>query len=173
MTDIITSDLIDLDIELHDKTMVLNHIIKKMNEHNRTNDKNKLLEDILLREGEGPTSMGFGVAIPHAKSDSVLKPSVIYLRLKEEIDWNEDNNIKMIFGICVPVSSSGDQHLKILANISRSLLNEDLRRELLNVKSTEKCEQILSTINDEWNALLLILEYRMEIEWMIMDEFNY
>lgn len=148
MTDVITSDLIELDIELHDKTMVINHIIKKMIKHNRTNDKNKLLEDILLRESEGPTSMGFGVAIPHAQSNSVLKSSVIYLRLKEEIDWNEDNNIKMIFGICIPSSNSDNQHLKILANISRSLLNEDLRMELLNVKSIKECEQILSTINE-------------------------
>lgn len=148
MTEIITSDLINLDIELHDRTEVINHIVEKMDKHNRTSDKSKLLEDIFLREGEGPTSMGMGVAIPHAQSDSVIKASVIFLRLKEEIDWNDDSNIRLIFGICVPSLNTDNQHLKILANIARSLLNEDFKRKLLDVKTIEESEQILSTINN-------------------------
>lgn len=147
MTKIITADLIELDIELQGKLDVINYIVKKMDDLRRTSDKNKLLEDIFIREKEGPTSMGLGVAIPHAQTDSVTVPSVIFIRLKKDIDWNDDSNIRLIFGICVPTSDSNNQHLKILANISRNLLNEDFRNQLLTINTSKECEKILSKIN--------------------------
>jgi len=148
MTKVITADLIELDVELHNKFDVINYIVKKMDVLHRTTDKSKLLEDIFLREKEGPTSMGLGVAIPHAQTDSVTAPSVIFIRLKKDIDWNDDSNIRLIFGICVPTSNSDNQHLKILAKISRNLLNEDFRSQLLTANTSEECEKILNKIND-------------------------
>lgn len=145
--DVISQELIDLDIKIQSKERVIEHAADKMLEFNRTNDVEKLIEDVYLREEEASTSMGFGVAIPHAQSTAVTEASVVFMRLNEGIDWNEDKDVQLIFGIFVPSENVDNTHLKILAQIARKLVNEEFRNYLMTVETVEECEKLLESIN--------------------------
>lgn len=144
---VISQDLMDLDIALKDKAAVIEWIADKMVASNRTDKPLGLIEDIYHREAEASTSMGFGVAIPHAQSSAVTIASVVFLRLKSGIEWNEDEGVRLIFGICVPQENVDNTHLKLLSKIARKLVNETFREELLTVKTLEECERLLASIN--------------------------
>lgn len=145
---VISQKLIELDIDIQNKDQVIEYISDLMAENSRANDKEKLIKDIYLREEEASTSMGFGVAIPHAQSSAVLEASVVFIRLKDEIDWNEDKDVRLVFGIFVPSENVDNTHLKILAQIARNLVNEDFRNQLLTVKTGKDCEYLLESINN-------------------------
>lgn len=144
---IITHELIELDVDLKSKDSIINYIVDTLKKHTRIDDKDQLLTDIYEREEEASTSMGFKVAIPHAQSLPVLESSVVFLRLKDEADWNEDTDVRLIFGIFVPKSNADNSHLKILAKIARKLASEEFRNKLLEVETVEECEKLLQSIN--------------------------
>lgn len=145
--EIITKDMIQLDVDLEGKESVINHLANLMNQYDRISNKEKLLEDIYLREEETSTSMGLNVALPHAKSTAVIKPSVVFLRLKHKINWDTDDNVKMVFGIFIPIKNTDNEHLKILAQLARKLMDPEFREELLNAKSKEECKLLLDSLN--------------------------
>lgn len=145
--EIIREEFIKLDINLKNKKEVIDYIANVLIKSNRARDKGSLLNDVYLREEEASTSMGLGIAIPHAKSLYIKEPTVVFLRLKEAIKWNEDKNIKMIFGIFVPIENVDNQHLKILSSLSRKLADEQYREALLKVKSIKDSERLLQGLN--------------------------
>ena len=50
-------------------------------------DVDQFMEDIYLREAEGITGIGNGVAIPHGKSKSVTRIGIAIAKLKQAIAW--------------------------------------------------------------------------------------
>lgn len=149
--EVISQELIELDINIETKDRVIEYAAKKMTEFKRINDKEKLIEDIYLREEEASTSMGLGVAIPHAQSSAVLEASVVFIRLKNEINWNDDKDVRLVFGIFVPSENVDNTHLKILAQIARKLASEDFRNQLLTIQTVEECAKLLESINNQLN----------------------
>jgi len=144
---IISEDLILLDYDIDNKDNVIEFLVDRMQKTNRITNGEILTNDVYLREEEASTSMGFGVAIPHAQSSSVLESSVVFIRLKNDITWNDDKGIRLIFGIFVNESNPDNTHLKILAKLARKLVQEEFRERLLEVKSTKECQDLLESIN--------------------------
>lgn len=111
------------------------------------NYKKKILDVLLAREALGSTAIGQGVAIPHAKCDSVDKLVACLGISKKGLDFDSlDGELSHIFFLLVaPVDSAGP-HLKALAKISR-LLKEKYVRD--NLKSVEDEKAILRIIQQE------------------------
>ena len=59
------------------------------------------------------------IAIPHGKSDAVLKPSVVFGIQQDGVDWKslDGGEAKLIFMIAVPRNSKQNAHLKVFANV--------------------------------------------------------
>ena len=103
------------------------------------------------RENLGPTGMGHGVAIPHARVNSVNSIKGLFAKLIKPIDFGsmDSQNVDLIFVLIAP-HESGANHLKALAKVSRILRN----------KST--CEKLRSTLDK--SALFSILTTDKEIQ---------
>lgn len=104
-----------------------------------------------LQEREEQVSTGFekGIAIPHAKIAGLTEPIITIVKT-EGIDWNsmDGENTDLILNILVPENGS-DQHLKILAQLTRKLINDDFIKQLKNATNTELVEIINSIKIDE------------------------
>ncbi|KRL76246.1 PTS sugar transporter subunit IIA [Ligilactobacillus equi] len=100
-------------------------------------DVDAFVADVFSREDELPTYIGHNIGLPHSKSDHVKNAVVVVGRLNNPIIWNNDNQVDLIFLIAVPKKSAGDLHLKILAQLARSLMHEDFRNGLRNLDSEE------------------------------------
>jgi fructose-specific phosphotransferase system IIA component len=145
--ELVSEDLILLDIDVKSKEEVLNNIAFLLEKDNRLNSKELFIRDVYLREEELSTSMGLNMAIPHAKSEGVKVTSLVFLRLKNEITWNEEDKVRFIFGIAVPKENDDNIHLKILSNLARKLINEEYVSYLSEVQDKKECVELLSVMN--------------------------
>src|SRR5699024_937499 len=105
-------------------------------------------KDILDRESEGTTGLGMNIAIPHAKSGAVKRPAVVYGRNTGGVDWNsvDETDAKLIFMIAVPTEAAGDDHLRILQMLSRRLMDEGFRQQLLAADTVDEAYALLDDI---------------------------
>ena len=139
---LINTDLILLDCTAENKDEVLNTLADLANTAGRLIDKELYIEELYRREAEAPTSIGFSAAIPHGKTDAVKEATLMFMRLRKEIPWNDDM-VHMVFGIAVPESAPGHVHLSMLAKVARKLMNEDLRKALDIAISPEEIVNLL------------------------------
>jgi PTS system fructose-specific IIC component len=101
----------------------------------------------LAREATVSTGLGDGIAIPHAKTDAVSEPVVVYARSREGIDWSSRDGkpATELFLIAVPEQAAGDAHLTILGALSRKLVNPQFRAEL-SAAGPDRAYELLTTV---------------------------
>ena len=118
-----------LNLETEDKREIINKMTETISEEKLLN-KEKFIEDVFKREEMENTVVGFKVAIPHGKSEFINSPQIVFAKLKEEIFWGDpDEKVKYIFLLGVPTISAGE-HIKILMNLSKKILDEKFREKL-------------------------------------------
>ena len=129
MENFINENNIILNLETEDKREIINKMTETISEEKLLN-KEKFIEDVFKREEMENTVVGFKVAIPHGKSEFINSPQIVFAKLKEEIFWGDpDEKVKYIFLLGVPVASAGE-HIKILMNLSKKILDEKFREKL-------------------------------------------
>ncbi|MGI5469073.1 fructose-specific PTS transporter subunit EIIC [Streptomyces sp. CA-132043] len=111
-------------------------------------DVDELVRVALAREAQGTTGLGEEIAIPHAKTDAVTAPVVGFARSPEGIDWGSlDGTLaKLVFMISVPEAAAGDEHLRILALLSRKLMDTDFRARLQAAPDSDAIMAVLAEI---------------------------
>jgi PTS system nitrogen regulatory IIA component len=109
--------------------------------------RNKLIEALMARESLGSTAIGQGIAIPHAKSDSVTKLIAAFGLSKKGVDFDSlDGEMVNIFFLLLAPQDSAGPHLKALARISR-LLKDKYFRDNLRMCTDDK--SVIKTITQE------------------------
>ena len=70
------------------------------------------------------------------------------MRLKNPIQWNKDDEekVQLIFLIGVPEESEGKLHLRFISQLSRKLLDDEFRKQLLTLPDVNKIFEQLSSI---------------------------
>ncbi|MGX4685561.1 PTS sugar transporter subunit IIA [Vagococcus sp. JNUCC 83] len=140
----IHSDCIFLDKNFKTKDEVIKFISKQAVAKEISNRERDLISSFIKREEEGSTGMMDGFAIPHAKSDSIIKPAVIIVKLDEGIEWDsmDGQPINFVIALLIPESESGTTHLKLLSNIARALMDEEFKKGLTEANSVEEIVSI-------------------------------
>ncbi|WP_234341364.1 fructose-specific PTS transporter subunit EIIC [Streptomyces sp. NRRL S-1813] len=111
-------------------------------------DVDELVRVALAREAQGTTGLGEEIAIPHAKTDAVTAPVVGFARSADGIDWGSlDGTLaKLVFMISVPEAAAGDEHLRILALLSRKLMDAHFRTRLQSAEDKAAILRVLGEI---------------------------
>lgn len=109
-------------------------------------NKEKLVEAFLEREKEGSTGLQDSFAIPHAKSDFVIKPAIIFLKLKKPIQWEtfDDRPVANVFALLVPKECEGTVHLQMISNIATLLLEEEFTNFIKNTEDIHLLKKEIS-----------------------------
>lgn len=146
----IEEQLIFIDREEDSKSDVLQCMIKKAVTLGYIADEVEYTNAVIERENTLPTSIGFGIAIPHGRVDGVLKPFIAMMRTKKPFIWDSRNQEKvdLIFLIGVPEKSDSRLHLKFLSEISKKLIYDEFRDCLRNEQDIQSVYTLLSEIND-------------------------
>ncbi|MEU9179539.1 fructose-specific PTS transporter subunit EIIC [Streptomyces sp. NPDC048550] len=111
-------------------------------------DVDELVRVALDREARGTTGLGESIAIPHAKTDAVERPTVGFARSDAGIEWGSPDGTKarLVFMISVPEAAAGDEHLRILALLSRKLMDADFRDRLQSAPDVPAVLDVLREI---------------------------
>ena len=90
-----------------------------------------VLEALLERENLGPTGVGHGIALPHARLPEIDGVCGMFLRLEKPLDFDavDRQPVDLVFALLAP-EDAGVEHLKALALVSRTMRDPDMQAKL-------------------------------------------
>ncbi|MEU3184445.1 fructose-specific PTS transporter subunit EIIC [Streptomyces sp. NPDC006923] len=130
MSDMITADLVDLDLAAESKEAAARSLAERMVALGRVTDLDGFLADVAAREAQMPTGLDGGIGIPHCRSAHVTEPTLAFGRSARGIDFGApDGPADLIFLIAAPAGAD-DAHLTILSALARRLMDADFTESL-------------------------------------------
>ncbi|MFO8052591.1 MAG: PTS sugar transporter subunit IIA [Candidatus Omnitrophota bacterium] len=140
-----------LELEAKNKKEAISKIGEKLKKTKKIKNYPQFIKDVLAREKLGSTGIGNKIAIPHARTDSVKDIVIGFGKIKSGIDFNalDGEKVNLIF-LMGANPKQLNLYLRILAEISKLLMNEGFRQTLLEAKDAEK---IIKTIKHFENNL--------------------
>jgi PTS system nitrogen regulatory IIA component len=108
-------------------------------------DAERAVECLLDREALGPTGVGQGVALPHARLAGLDRMRGAFLLLAKPVDFDavDRQPVDIALALFAP-ESAGVEHLKALALVSRTLRDPSLCAKLRANPSPGKLHTILT-----------------------------
>lgn len=145
---LINKNLIVVDLDTNDKYDAINKLIALVEKEKKVESKDKFMECVLQREKEFSTGIGSGIAIPHGKSDTVREAIIAFAKLKKPIEWGaiDSGTVDLLFLLGVPENNKDNLHLRILAQLSRKLMDEEFVKLLRNSDTVQKVYDVLRCI---------------------------
>ncbi|MGY3766125.1 PTS sugar transporter subunit IIA [Vagococcus vulneris] len=139
-TNKVNKENIILDLEASTKDEVIKKIAIQLNKNGYLSNLNTFIDDVHDREDHMTTGIGDGLAIPHGKSDAVLESTVAVARLKKPVDWDslDDKPVEFIFLLAIKNKDQGDEHLRILADLSGKLMDDNFVERIKQSKTEEE-----------------------------------
>lgn len=146
----IQKEFIYLNNELTNRNEIITRMSEDVLKTGMISDVDTYVKSVLEREEIIPTTVGFNVSIPHGKSDAVISPFVTFMRTNKPFVWDERSTeeTQLIFMIGVPTNQKNKWHLKILAQISKNLMDENFRSSLLRAESVNEAYQLIKCIEE-------------------------
>jgi len=83
------------------------------------------------RENLGPTGVGHGIALPHARLSNVDSVFGVFIRLEKPLDFGSVDRqpVDLVFALLAP-EDAGVEHLKALALVSRTMRDANVCAKL-------------------------------------------
>ncbi len=147
---LINKKLINVNLKSTEKKEVLEEMVLMLENEGRVTDSKKFLKDVLKREAEVTTGFGDGLAIPHAQSEYVKEPTLLFGKSKEGVEYDslDGKKVNILFMIAIPKDQKGD-HLKLLQILSRKFMDSNFKEELEKVKTNEEALSLIESIFEE------------------------
>ncbi|MEV4906873.1 fructose-specific PTS transporter subunit EIIC [Streptomyces albidoflavus] len=130
MSQLITADLVDVDLFADTKEAAARSLAERMTAAGRVTDLEAFLADVAAREAQMPTGLDGGIGIPHCRSAHVTEPTLAFGRSADGIDFGApDGPADLIFLIAAPAGAD-DDHLTILSALARRLADSTFTEAL-------------------------------------------
>ena len=144
---VIEANSIVLDVKGKNIEEVIRELVETLNKQKKLLNKELVLTDVFEREKIMSTNMGYGIVLPHAKSDGV-EETVVAVGIKKEgiILDPSDNQPARIFVMEISPRKDGP-HLQFLSALGAVLRDETIRQKLINSSSPAEVAEILHNNN--------------------------
>ncbi|RPK68908.1 PTS system fructose-specific EIIABC component [Streptomyces sp. ADI96-02] len=130
MSELITAELVDLDLSADTKEAAARSLAERMVAAHRVTDLDGFLADVAAREAQMPTGLDGGIGIPHCRSEHVNAPTLAFGRSARGIDFGaSDGPADLVFLIAAPAGADED-HLSILSGLARKLMDPEFTAAL-------------------------------------------
>lgn len=101
------------------------------------------IDSLLQREKLATTYMDAGIAIPHGDTDAnqfIIQSGICVLQFKNGINFGKGNIAKLL----IATAGKGNNHLKILASIAKTMKDKDI---VLNLQSTDEIDYVFNKLS--------------------------
>jgi nitrogen PTS system EIIA component len=104
-----------------------------------------VVDGLQERETLGPTGVGHGIALPHARLEELPRIVGLFVRLERPLDYDSVDRqpVDLIFGLLAP-KDGGVDHLKALALVSRTMRDPGVLAKLRANSDPAKLHAILT-----------------------------
>jgi fructose-specific phosphotransferase system IIA component len=128
LSKLLTADRIRVPLEATEKTAVITELIDVLAGTGALTDRDAALQAVLKREAERTTGIGYGLAIPHGKSDGCERLVMAAGKPAQPVDFQSLDQRPVTFVVLLvsPPDQTGP-HIQALAKISRLMNIEEFR----------------------------------------------
>ena len=141
---LITDDQVILDLSAPDRHQASRLLAERLVQSGRCTDLETFVADVRAREEKTATGLPGGIGIPHARSEAITEPSLVFGRSADGIDWGaKDGPANLIFMIAAP-ADGGDAHMQMLPKLARALMKKDFKEALANATSEAEVVEIVN-----------------------------
>lgn len=139
---------IKLNMTARTKEEVIEELTDLLIQDGAVTNKEDFIRDVWLREELGSTGFENHIAIPHGKSSGVSRTALAIGRTQHAIPWEtmdgSDVRCVILFAVCLVDQNA--THIRLLAQVSGSLADEDIIAKLLVESDPHK---IIAIFNSE------------------------
>jgi mannitol/fructose-specific phosphotransferase system IIA component (Ntr-type) len=150
LSQMLIRDAIDLNMTPGTKHEWLEQLVELLCTAWRLPDRDDILQAVLEREQTHSTAIGHGVAIPHAKTAAVPRLLGVCGIAKQGIDFDSPDGdpVRIAFLLVSPISVAGP-HIRALAGISRIVIRDSVREELLTSKTSRDVIRLIKREDEQ------------------------
>ncbi len=139
LIEVMERELVIPELKSKNKDEVIKEMASKFKETGVIKNEDLFIKAIKTREALESTAIGGGIAIPHARSDTVGKLTVALGKSTEGVDFEslDGRPVHLIFMIACPPSAT-KTYLQILARVARLCKTEQMREGLIKAKDANE-----------------------------------
>ena len=152
ITDLLKPTAIELNANVSSKSEAIDKLIALHEAAGNLTDSEKFKEDILKREEHSTTSIGEGIAVPHAKSSAVKTPALSFITVPAGVDYSAPDGKKTDLLFMIAATEDGDVHLEILSRLMVMLMDADFANAIRNAKSAGEMLKLIDDKEAEKNT---------------------
>jgi mannitol/fructose-specific phosphotransferase system IIA component (Ntr-type) len=141
--DLLQPNFINLNLAAADKESAVKAVAHMGKDHPDIEDFPSFCRSVYEREAAGSTSIGRGIAIPHARTDVCKHMVLIVARLQDGVVFDEKDlePVRFIFLVGTPKRMVTD-YLRIVGSLARCMKDDAFRKRLQEAKSAEEFVEI-------------------------------
>ncbi len=153
LTEYISKDCIISNLKSNDKIHAIKELTRLLQKRGKLDDMEGALERVLERESFDSTGIGSGIAVPHARLNTIEQMLCAVGRKREGMEYRsvDDKPVHLVFLILYPPSEA-HKYLYFISSLSRLVLDENLVERLLESPSSTSMYKVL----DQASEALLI-----------------
>ncbi|QIK70074.1 PTS sugar transporter subunit IIA [Erysipelothrix sp. HDW6C] len=145
--ELIRKDIINLHLHATSKKELFEEMADMLSKGGYVSNVDGYVQDLFKRESEYSTGIGFGLAIPHARSSNVVSPAIAVGKAANIKDYEslDEEPIQYIFMIAIPENTEAD-YMSILSKLARRFMDETFRNR---IKKAVTAEEILIILEEK------------------------
>lgn len=142
--DLLKKDAVELNVSASSKAQAIDRLVALHTRAGNIKNAGEFKKAVLERENQSSTAIGDGVAVPHAKSSSVITPGLSAITVPQGVDYGAPDGKKSDILFMIAAPPDGDLHLEILSRLMVMLMEKAFCSAL---RSSETTEEFLAVID--------------------------
>lgn len=144
LSELLNPNAISLRLEARAKREALVEMVDLLESAHGFQSQGEILDRVMRREAMMTTGIGNGIAIPHGKARSVNRMAAACAVVPEGLEFDsEDGQPVHLVVLFVSPENDTTMHVRMLANLSRLLKEESVRKNLREARSVEEFLSVL------------------------------
>ena len=150
LSKIITPERLCVPLQSSDKVGLITELVDVLDRTGGLVDRDAALEAVLKRESERTTGIGYGLAIPHGKSDGCRELVMAAGKPAQPVDFQslDERPVTFVVLLVSPPDQTGP-HIQALARISRLMNIEEFRNAIDKADNAAELHAAISTYEVE------------------------
>jgi fructose-specific phosphotransferase system IIA component len=139
LPDLISEDCIKVPLTGTTKTEIIRELLQILKDAGKIRDLEKALGDVRKREDQGSTGLEQGIAVPHAKTDTVSTLTLAVGIAPDGVDFEalDEQPSRIFFLMLAPPDQSGP-HIEALAEVARMSQSAAFMRALIGSRTPQE-----------------------------------
>ncbi len=137
---VINRQAVAVDVPAANKEEAFQYICELLRNAGVMDSIEEFKRDLYLREAEGQTGIGNGVAIPHGKSLAVKDTCISVIKLREPIEWEtlDGEPVRVLICFAVNDADKTSTFLRMMAQVARKLAYQETIDKLMAANTPDE-----------------------------------